>query len=471
MEREDIEKVINKGYCVGCGICASVKGSPYKVKMNTNGFYKAELTENSRDNNIPNSVCPFSSEAKDENEISEQIFNNIPNLKKNDLLGYYSETFAGHVSEGDFRKKGSSGGGVSWLLKELMEKGLIDAVIHVKESNNQKVIFEYGISNSINEIKMASKSRYYPVELSKAISALREMPKGKKVAVVGIPCFIKGLRNLALVDDEINKKLKFFIGILCGHLKSKNFASLFAWQHGITPSRLTNIDFRYKYRSNDAALYSVKLTYLDKFNNEKEIITPPSSELFGTDWGLGFFKYKSCDYCDDIFAETADIVFGDAWIPGFREDWRGDNILIIRRSDILDLFMKGINEGKLNLKKIDQKLVKKSQSGSIRHRTIGLSYRLAIKERQNEWTPKKRIKPTYEGVDSHYITTQNYRMWFTDNVPLIFKKAIKKNNFLYFKRKLYFKTLRYGYHIYGIKALIPLEIKAFYRKYFKDIAN
>ncbi|WP_354003125.1 Coenzyme F420 hydrogenase/dehydrogenase, beta subunit C-terminal domain [Alteromonas mediterranea] len=30
-----------------------------------------------------------------------------------------------------------------------------------------------------------------------------------------------------------------------------------------------------------------------------------------TDWRYAFFQPNACNYCDDISAETADIVFGD----------------------------------------------------------------------------------------------------------------------------------------------------------------
>ena len=28
-------------------------------------------------------------------------------------------------------------------------------------------------------------------------------------------------------------------------------------------------------------------------------------------------KYKACDFCDDVFGEVADVVFGDAWVEKY----------------------------------------------------------------------------------------------------------------------------------------------------------
>ena len=45
------------------------------------------------------------------------------------------------------------------------------------------------------------------------------------------------------------------------------------------------------------------------------------------------FKYKACDFCDDVFAETADVVVGDAWIPKYLTQ---GNSLVVTRSSLFD---------------------------------------------------------------------------------------------------------------------------------------
>ena len=48
-----------------------------------------------------------------------------------------------------------------------------------------------------------------------------------------------------------------------------------------------------------------------------------SNEFYGTHWGYNFFRYSACDACDDVFAETADISVGDAWLDGYIDDPMG----------------------------------------------------------------------------------------------------------------------------------------------------
>ena len=461
-----IEKVIDGNYCVGCGICASVKDTSYKIETTKAGRYKAVNTNPDANNQIPDKVCPFTDASFNEDELGEKYFGDIQGISKDNELGYSLSSFAGHVEEQNYRELGSSGGGVSWLLKELMSENLIDAVIHVKEGKGDN-IFEFALSNNIEELRKGAKSRYYPVEMSKVIEKIRKT--NKRYAIVGIPCFIKAIRNLSENDLEIKDRIVYYIGIVCGHLKSKNFTSLFAWQQGIHPSNVVNIDFRHKTPSSSAALYSIKISYRkgDKILHK---ISKPASELYGTDWGLGFFKYKSCDYCDDVLAETADVVFGDAWASKYRKDWKGSNLVLTRNKKIDTLIRRGIEKKKLNFDEIDKDIIMASQRGSFRHRRKGLAYRLHKLNKEGIWAPKKRVELKDAKLDDkRYIKIQDYRMKFLDVVDEYFLEALDKNSFKYFKKKLAIPILKYKFLVYGFRGIVPSWTKDFYRLLFKRI--
>ncbi|MCM5663491.1 Coenzyme F420 hydrogenase/dehydrogenase, beta subunit C-terminal domain [Galbibacter mesophilus] len=468
MEKEEISEVIKGNFCVGCGVCASKENSAYEMVTTREGRYKAKLI----DNNInkirhADGLCPFSKSSNNEDVLAKSRFSDINNIKHDNEIGYYLSSYAGHVSEGEYREHGSSGGGVSWLLKELLKNDMIDAVIHVKESKENDKLFEYSISNNLNEVRNGAKSRYYPIELSKVLQEVRNSGFQRYV-IVGIPCFIKAVRNLAEKDEIIKSRIIFFIGIVCGHLKSKHFASLFAWQHRIHPQKLKNIDFRHKLPSSSAALYSVKLDYSED-NILKSKISKPASELYGTDWGLGFFKYKSCDFCDDVMAETADVVFGDAWAAEYREDWKGSNLIVTRNHLIDDLINNGIKNKNLKLDEVQKDIIIKSQSGSFRHRRKGLSFRLLRLNNLGEWSPTKRVKAGEYKVDEKYKNIQEARIWFQEKVDDFFIKALEKNNFSYFKLSLFLPIMKYRLMVYGIKGLIPNTLKDYYRTYFKNV--
>lgn len=99
--------------------------------------------------------------------------------------------------------------------------------------------------------------------------------------------------------------------LVSDHLKSAHYAQSLAWQMGIAPQELEGIDCRVKEPSQPANRYS---PYAKGSSDEK---VEPTNQLFGADWGAGAFRfrYKACDFCDDVFTETADVVLGNAWLP------------------------------------------------------------------------------------------------------------------------------------------------------------
>lgn len=312
------ETVIDNNYCIGCGVCA-VASENYEIELNDYGQYQAKSNGNvtKDEQDIVNKVCPFSNDSLDESEISKALYS----AEENDYLGRYDDLFIGHSEE--LRMVGASGGATTWFLLEIIEKKLVDGVIHLKQNVNSsgETIFEYDISTNKNEILSAAKTKYYPGELS---SVLKKILNGsdKKYAIVGVPCFIKSVRLLSNELPLIKERLTLFVGLVCGHYKSSNYALMLALQKGIKPREIKDFDFRFKTGKGNAGSYNTKITYSSNVDNET-VHNESVKKFYGTDWGLGLFKYNACDYCDDVVAETADVVFGDAWIDPYNKDPKG----------------------------------------------------------------------------------------------------------------------------------------------------
>ncbi|MEK9197491.1 Coenzyme F420 hydrogenase/dehydrogenase, beta subunit C-terminal domain [Ureibacillus sp. FSL E2-3493] len=428
---KELKNILDGDYCIGCGSC-TLFNENLQIKLTSDGKYKLNVTnpiEKEVENEIL-SVCPFSNASKNETEMGELLFSK--NNHYNELTGYYLNLYAGSVLKGDFRKNGSSGGMVSWIISKLLEENEIDRVIHVKESNdNGNVMFEYNISSTIDEIKRGAKSKYYPIEMSKVLSFVENNPG--RYAIVGVPCFIKSLRNLSLKKTNIQKRLKYMIGLVCGHLKSTYYTEMIKLQTPI--EELEKINFRYKLPNKNANDYAVKLE--GKTNSESIESVIPVNELYGTNWGTGFFKYNACDFCDDVFGETADIVVGDAWLPEFINDDKGTNIVIVRNELINNMIKKGINDQSLDLKVMSPNEIIKSQTGGIRHKREGLSQRLYNKISNRQWVPKKRVEPK----ETSRAEVYNLREKINNECTPVLKDAIEKNDFSIFTET--FKSLEY----------------------------
>jgi len=311
-------QVIEGGYCIGCGVCSYLSNNKWQMKLNAIGSYQpvsgagGDVIASTVGSVDPLAVCPFSNESRNENQIGRELYSGPGSFRNG--IGYYIASYAGYVAEGDFHQSGSSGGLGSWLPHELLSRGLVDAVIHVKQSagagSSHEPLFQYEVSHSLEEIRAGAKSRYYPIELSAMLAEVKAYDL--RYAFVGLPCMVKSVRLLATQDPEIGRRIAFTIGLVCGHLKTSKFAQYISWQLDVKPAHLKTIDFRKKNESGPAYDYSVQV---DSLSSEEPTIKRNYS-LYGMDWGMGFFKYSACEFCDDVLAETADATVGDAWLPG-----------------------------------------------------------------------------------------------------------------------------------------------------------
>lgn len=368
-----IQKVIDNGYCVGCGACKLALGESVELKLYGNGFYNAKI-KNNVDTSVADKLCPFSDDSSNETALGKSLYDG----KKFDVrVGFYEDIYVGHVINKSERMTSSSGGLTTWLAKKLLENNEVDAVIHVGHGAH---MFDYIITDCVADLDSQSnkKSRYYPVSFSDLINEVNQSKK--KYLFIGIPCFVKSIR-LAQKNGLV-KNIKYTISLLCGHMKSKDFATSLAWQIGIKPKNLASVDFRVKEENKKANDYNIEVVDI---NNKKYL--NQSASLFGTNWGLGFFKHRACDYCDDIAGEVADATLGDAWLPKYINDSKGTNILIVRHPVLNEYLTRYSNEIQIEPASVED--FYESQAGNFRNRREGLLVRI-----QNEtgWTPIKRLE-------------------------------------------------------------------------------
>ncbi len=425
------ETVISGNYCIGCGACAAIKGSPFKIKMDEFGNYVAYL-DNTQDNNEQIKlldICPFSGNSKNEDELGEILF---PNNKKDNHIGNYLKSFAGYVVAGDFRLYGSSGGFGKWLGYTLLKENKIDYFIQVVANTTMSSdipLFDYQVFSSADDIIKGAKSCYYPVTLTKVINLIEETEG--RYAITGVPCFIKSLRLLSFRNSILADRISFTFGIVCGGMRSANQAKMIGWQLGVHPDNLIGIDFRRKHISKPAKnkIYQV---WSNQDNIERMKL---ENEILGINYP-GYFKPNACDYCDDVVNETADISLGDAWLPQYVSDPKGTSLIIVRNKVLLDLIERYINLKVLYLEEISKEDVIKSQEGGFRHRREALSYRLAKKEENNEWFPKKRILPNQFLITPKRKIIYSLREVIAKESPVAFLNALKMNNFKLFTKRM-----------------------------------
>lgn len=393
--------IVKSGLCIGCGICVA-QTEDATMQFDACGHLKptgpAKWLYQSSDEF--SNTCPFSPSARNEDELSAMLFPSI--LQKNHAIGRFGVNYVGFAAEGNFRMQGSSGGMVTWVATELMRKGLIDGVAHVVATDDPQKegrFFKYRISRTEEEVQGGARSRYYPVELSEVLRLIKETPG--RYAIVAIPCMIKAVQLLRTNDLIFRERIRFTLGLFCGHMKSARFVESFAWRMNVPIDNVKQVEFRYKYPERPANWYNAALTLVNGEQLHKDWW-----HLNDGDWGAGFFMNSACNFCDDVVGETADISFGDAWVEPYTSDGMGTNVVIIRSSLIRHMVLAGINEGKLKLEEVSAEFVAQTQAAGLRQRREGLAYRLTWATRGIQ--PLKRLLPS----NKHLSRTRKllYRM-------------------------------------------------------------
>jgi coenzyme F420-reducing hydrogenase beta subunit len=381
-DRVTPQQIVNAGLCIGCGSCvsqAAVAGATMKFDKYGQLIPTGPKSWMNKPSESFYHTCPFSPGAVTEDILAAELFPLHANASAG--LGRYEKAYVGHVAEDDYRMQGSSGGMVTWVATELLKRGLIDGVAHVVASEDPQAegnFFHYRISRTEEDIRAGAKSRYYPSEVSGILQTIRDVPG--RYAVVGIPCFIKAVQLLRRQDPVIRERVRFTLGLFCGHMKSARFIESFAWQLNVPAKEVSKVEFRYKDASRPANWYNARLTLRDG-----TIASQDWWHLADGDWGAGFFMNSACNYCDDVMAETADISFGDAWVEPYSSDGKGTNVVVIRSPLVEELVTAAIADGRLELQEASDQLVEQTQAAGLRQRREGVAYRM-------DWNPPP-VKP------------------------------------------------------------------------------
>lgn len=372
--------------CIGCGVCvAACPESNLSMKFADEGLYKpvgggeclGRCGRCAR-------VCPFGETDEDEDTLADMLFGGLDGISRTKEAGFHLSTYIGSADE-TMRLAGASGGMATWVACQLLDSGHVDKVITVTSGGAHAKFFKFEATSDPAEVRKAAGSAYYPVDLSDALAELRKVEG--RYAIVGLPCFVKAIRLAQTRDKVLADRIKVCLGIVCGHLKTAWFADYLIALAGGAPDRTRRIFFREKvpsgaangYRFACEGTYGIKRLARDQGYSEVQ--------------RSGEFKPEACGYCDDVFAETADAAFMDAWLPEYLPDWRGTSIVVVRSPVIRDIIMDGISGGLIQAKSstIDKAL--ESQAGVIGEKRDKLAKRLWMAEKWGVTPPRKRVSP------------------------------------------------------------------------------
>ena len=94
------------------------------------------------------------------------------------------------------------------------------------------------------DVNSASSAAYHPVHFAQVVRYIIDN-KGR-YSITALPCFAKALRLLQKENPVLQDRIKFVIGIVCGGLKTANYADFIANQYREEFESVCTINFRYK---------------------------------------------------------------------------------------------------------------------------------------------------------------------------------------------------------------------------------
>jgi len=317
-----VDEVVRTGRCSGCAACVAI--------CPTNVFdYVEDRPVNTRLNHCID--CDLCVESCPELHLSDaevglSVFDSTSIY--DDGFGKYSSILLTRSTNENIRSRSQDGGTVSALLIYLLENGLIDAAV-VSTTSKEKPLYPMAkLVTSAEEVLSCAGSRY---TYAPNLLALREAyERGlKKIAVVGVPCQIDGVRYLqySTPDIEVAKWYKqhvvINIGLFCSEVFTYSGLIKYLNENNIDPKDVEKINIKGK-------------VYIQMKNGE--VVVKPLKPLHK-------YERPACRFCKDYAAELADISCGGLATQGW-------TITVIRNIIGKNVLDGALNNGVLEAKQI-----------------------------------------------------------------------------------------------------------------------
>lgn len=368
MKLVKINDVVNKNLCIGCGICTNFSSSS-KMEHNEEGFLTVNnYTHESKiisEETLVKEVCPGVKTYSNEN-------------KENYIWGDYKDIYLGYSTNEEIRFRGSSGGTITQTLVYLLEKNIVDYVIHIEEDKENVLGNKVVITNDINQIVSNTGSKYCPA--SPLNEVLTKLEKGLKYAFVGRPCDIVALRNYEKIDPSIKEKIIYKISFFCAGTPSIEGTLKVLEKFSLNRDKVSE----FRYRGNGWPGFTTAV------NASGEEFKMP----YDDSWGkiLNKFLHPRCKVCPDGVGMSADLVFGDGWdcdekgYPIFAEG-SGKSLVVVRNNNGEELLNKLVEDKKIKTESFHKESLKLIQPYQYERRTT-LTSRLTAMNLFNRTIPK-----------------------------------------------------------------------------------
>lgn len=328
-----LDEIVSSGLCIGCGLCQSVAG-PSRVRLiaTADGVERPVAREPLDRATLReiNAVCPGTRVGGSERERTAAGAITDP------IWGPAARLAIAHAADPEVRFRSSSGGVLTALAGLMLERGEIDFVVHVGPAPGRPLRSARQISVDRAALLRAAASRYGPA--AALIDFCELLERGRPFALVGKPCDVSAVRNLARRDARVDRHLRATLAMICGGASRLTKSTDVLERFGVSEPELES----FRYRGEGAP----GLTRLTTVDGRTHAITYGEMWADEQRWEL----QSRCKICPDAIGESADVVAGDCWDggdPGGEDD--GFNAVLARTSRGVRLFDDAVAAGRIVL--------------------------------------------------------------------------------------------------------------------------
>jgi coenzyme F420 hydrogenase subunit beta len=216
------------------------------------------------------------------------------------VWGSHRRIVKAHALDAELRHRGSSGGVISAIANFLLGSKSVDFVLHIATDAEAPLRSRVQVSRSRTDLLDAAGARYGPAAPLERIGELLALDL--PFAVIGKPCDIAGIRNLARYDPRVARLVRYTVAFFCAGVSSLRISEQIVAKYGLGPNDVKIMRYRgfgcpgpTHIEAKDGGVF--EQTYDETWSEE-----------------LNQDIQFRCKICPDATGEHADIVCGDAWV-------------------------------------------------------------------------------------------------------------------------------------------------------------
>lgn len=400
-----VSEVVKQGYCCSCGACVTACPNG-RLVLEENSYGEVQPCADTEIKNCPAgcqtclSICPQSTHSSiDHEQLSERFLSDrTDNIEADPHMGIVDRTFVGATTDVQQRESAPSGGLATALLIKLMHREEIDAAI-VLRSIDERPWFVSSIASTEEAITDSTGSVYHAVPMNETLSEILHGPE-RKYAIVALPCVVKAIRLLQERFPTAKRRIRYVLGLACGEARTRCYPD-------ILTALLRCKQGRIRYRSTKEGRCTADQYLLMK--DGKKTRKQRFVGLPGFLWIHGVASLPSCYYCDDIYAELADVSFMEAYMPEFVDDLRGTSLVVSRSTYLSNILREQFANGTWEGREYYRKSASSCLKAVVDRRRSRIPGRIMFQQTKGKLVPRRRLGLCRQHIPDSMDKTEQMR--------------------------------------------------------------